>query len=255
MATVSFSFSLRSIVARILKAVMVVLIIPIAAGLLSGIVDQLTLQSVSFMGADHTIHDWVMGGFLSYVACHVLLYRPAPLFRASRQVFSAVAVWLFGSQVTSVENAELPKDPPKGKEGKASQKASAQPAGDPVAQGSTLVAFSPYVVPIYTVLACALGWGLKRWWIGSYTDAPIAVLIGVTLAFHWLMTADELQQQRSRWHIETYLLALSLVFVLTLLLTAAVLPWAVNEFSFLQALADGFRRTQTIYTALFSDLF
>ena len=69
------------------------------------------------------------------------------------------------------------------------------------------------------------------------------------------MTADELQAQRKRWHLETYLLALSLVFVLTLLVAAACLPWAVPELSFIRVLAEGLSRTQDIYTTIVYQLF
>ena len=75
------------------------------------------------------------------------------------------------------------------------------------------------------------------------------------MAFHWLMTADDLQQQRDRWHMETYLLAIGLVFVVTLLIGGACLPWAVPEFSFLRALADGLAYAQTLYWTLVQRLF
>ena len=77
----------------------------------------------------------------------------------------------------------------------------------------------------------------------------------MTIAFHWVMTADDLQQQRKRWHLETYLLALSLVFVLTLLAAAACLPWMVPEFSLVQMLSDGLARAQALYGAIIQQLF
>ena len=86
-------------------------------------------------------------------------------------------------------------------------------------------------------------------------DGPASILIGVTIAFHWLMTADALQQQRSRWHLETYLLAIGLVFALTLLIGGACLPWAIPEFSFVRALSDGCSRAQTIYTTIIQRVF
>jgi hypothetical protein len=77
----------------------------------------------------------------------------------------------------------------------------------------------------------------------------------MTAMFHWLMTADALQERRSEWHLETYLLALGLVFVLTILIGGACLPWAIPEFSFVRALAESFRHAQAIYTTLIQQLF
>ena len=222
---------------------MVAIVLPLAIGLLQSLLEQ--LERVSLSGG--TFRQWVGWGFMTYVGVHVLLFRPSGLFRISHRVFSSLAIWLFGGQVATVEE-------PKG--GKAAGKGAAKSGpSDPASQGSTLVAFSPYVVPVYPILVCAVGWLLARWWDRMFLDGPVAFAVGVTMAFHWLMTADDLQQQRRRWHLETYLLALSLVFVLTLLLGAACLPWAVPELSFVDTLGVGFSRTHTIYRTIIQRLF
>ena len=238
MAKRSSSFS--AVLARCVKAAMVAVLLPLPIGALAGMLEQLELISLS--GA--TYREWVGWGFMAYIGFHVLLYRPVRLFRASHRLFSTLALWLFGGQVSSVEGAG----------GADAKKGKGQKAG-PAAQGSTLVAFSPYVIPVYTVLVCALGWLGGRWWPRALMDGPVSFLIGATTAFHWLMTADELQQQRERWHIETYLLAISLVFMLTLLVSGACLPWALPEFSFITALSAGFARTKAIYASLVQQLF
>ncbi|MBI3010917.1 MAG: hypothetical protein HYY58_00270, partial [Candidatus Omnitrophica bacterium] len=61
---------------------------------------------------------------------------------------------------------------------------------------------------MYTVLVCAAAWGFGRWLDRAFVDGPSSFLVGMTMAFQWLMTADELQQQRGRWHLETYLLSI-----------------------------------------------
>ena len=235
------SSSVTVVLGRLVKIVMVVVLLPLAIGLLLGILQQLEVMTSS----GGTFREWVNLGFLTYVGIHVVLYRPVPLFRASHRLFSALAVWLFGGQVASVEQAGSGK----GKGAKGAKK------GDGGTQGSTLVAFSPYVIPLYTVLTCVAGWLLTRWWDRTVLDGPVSFLIGVSIAFHWLMTADDLQQQRARWHLETYLLAIGLVFALTLLIGAACLPWAIPEFSFVRALADGLAKTQAIYTTVIQRLF
>lgn len=230
-----------AVLGRVVKWVMVAVLIPLAIGLLQGILNQLDGPAAS--GA--TFREWVWWGFVTYVGTHLLLYRPAAMFRVSHRLFSTLAVWLFGGQVASTEG---------GGGGKAS-KGDKGGKGGPSSQGSTLVAFSPYVIPLYAVLGCAVGWALVRWVDRVFVDGPVSFFLGMAMAFHWIMAADDLQQQRDRWHLETYLLAIGLVFVLTLLIASACLPWAIPEFSFVRALAEGFSRSQAIYTTLIQRLF
>ena len=232
--------SLTTVLARLVKGMMVAILIPLAIGLLGGILGQ--LEIVTFSGG--TFHEWIEWGFVTYVGLHVLLYRPVSMFRVSHRMFSSLAVWLFGGQVASVDTSS-------GGKGKGAKGGT----GEAKTEGSTLVAFSPYVIPLYTILVCAAGWLLGRWTERALVDGPVSFLVGVTIAFQWLMSADDLQRQRERWHVETYLLAIGLVFVVTLLLGGACLPWAVPEFSFTRALAEGLSRTQEIYTTLIQRLF
>lgn len=234
--------SVTALLGRFVKIVMVVVVLSLAIGLLRAILEP--LEAVSASGA--TVRQWLMWGSWTYIGTHLLLYRPAAMFRAGRGLFSTLAAWLFGAQVASVDSSNG---------GGAKGKGTKSAKGEPASQGSTLVAFSPYVVPLYTVLVCAAGWGLGRWADQIEWSSAVAFLIGVTMTFHWLMTADELQQQRARWHLETYLLAIGLVFVVTLLIAGACLPWAVPEFSFTRALADGCSRTQAVYAAIIQRLF
>ncbi len=228
-----------TVISRLLKAAVVACLIPVVVGLLEATLAQLDLTSASGAMAQ----DWIRWGFGTYVALHIILYRPVSLFRASHRMFAALAVWLFGGQVASVEASRGG-----GKGGKGA-KAGAAP------QGSALVAFSPYVVPSYALLICVAGWVASWWWPRSLTRGPLCFLVGLAVAFHWLMTADELQQQRERWHLETYLLAVELIMLLTLCLVAAALPLAVPEFSFSAALSDGFIRAQELLTTVMRRLF
>jgi hypothetical protein len=237
------SSSVLGLAGRLVKAAMVLLVAPLAVALLLSLLEELNQPSAS---GSATFRDWALRGAWTYIGVHLLLARPARLFGISHRLFSTLAVWLFGGQVASVEQGQGGKGG-KGKDAKGGKGA----AG---AQGSTLVAFSPHVIPLYTILVCAAGWLLGRSLDRAVVDGPVSFLIGATMAFHWLMSADHLQQQRAQWHLETYLLAIGLVFVLTLLIGGACLPWAVPEASFVRALAEAFPRAQAIYTAVIQEL-
>lgn len=227
---------------RLLKVAVTALVVPAAIGLLLGVRAQ--LDQPSFSGG--LLLDWVGWGFGTYIGLHLLLYRPEPVFRFSHRLFSTVAGWLFGGQVASTEGAS----------GGGKGRAPKGGKGAGAAEGSTLVAFSPYVVPLYVVLVGVGAWLLRRMGLERHVvDGPAAALVGVAAAFHWVMTADDLQRQRERWHLETYLLALGLVFLLTLLIGAAALPLAAPEFSALDALAAGFDTTGALYKDIVQALF
>ena len=239
------SSSLAAAVGRVIKVAMVALIVPLILGLLQSFLTALEVETSS----GRTYRELVTWGFMTYVGMHVLLYRPTGLFRISHRLFSSIAVLLFGGQVASVEA----KGAGKGKRGKGEEGGGAETRT--TGEGSTLVAFSPYVIPLYVILVSLAALLLRHRVDSKWVDDPAGFLLGFLMAFHWLMTADDLQQQRERWHVETYLLAIGLVFVLTLLIGGACLPWAVPGFSFIAALSDGLSRTQVIYAMLVNRLF
>ena len=237
--------SLAAALGRLIKVCMVALIVPLTIGLLQSFLAALEVRTSS----GRTYRELATWGFVTYVGMHVLLYRPTGLFRVSHRLFSVLAVWLFGGQVASVEA----KSAGKGKRGKHEEGGGGETRTS--GEGSTLVAFSPYVIPLYVILVSLAALLLRHRVDSKWVDDPAGFLLGFLTAFHWLMTADDLQQQRDRWHVETYLLAIGLVFVLTLLIGGACVPWAVPEFSFVAALSDGLARTQALYAWLVNRLF
>ena len=235
--------NLTDALGRLIKIAVVVALLPLAVSLVIGMLRAMEAEQV--LGV--TAREWVIRGFLTYVAVHVALYRPVALFQFNHRLFSTLAVWLFGGQVASTEDA--PSGKVKVKKGAKAETSRAS------AGGSTLVAFSPYVIPLYTIIVCLVGGVLRSRWDRPVVGGVAAFLIGLTMAFHWLMTADDLQSQRSRWHLETYLLAIGLVFILTLLIADVFLPWAMPAFSPSQALAEAMAHARAVYATLIQRLF
>ena len=235
------------VASRLLKVLMAALVLPpLVIGLVSLLRNHLLIDTQ--LGRA-TFLDWVDRGFITYLGVHVLLYRPVTLFKACHRMFAVLAAWLFGGQVSST--TERPSSGGHHRKGKGSA-AAAESGG---AEGSTLVSFSPYAVPFAMILVCIAGWLVRRWVDSPWVNVLSAFFIGVAIAFHWTMTADDLQQQRKRWYVETYLLAIELVFVITVLVGAMCLPMVVPGFSFIQWLSDALLQTRVIYGAAFERLF
>ncbi len=85
---------IQTVFGRVIKAIVVAALIPVAVGLLVGVLGQFASASVSGVN----VARWLAWGFCTYLGVHILLYRPAGLFRISRTMFSTLAVWLFGGQ-------------------------------------------------------------------------------------------------------------------------------------------------------------
>ena len=160
------SSNASGLIGRLVKIVMVVVLLPTAAALLLGVLNQLNVPSLS----GGQVREWVVWGAMTYLGIHILLYRPLALFRGSHRLFSALAVWLFGGHVSSVEDAKVTA---------AKKKWIRRAKSEGSAQGSTLVAFSPYVIPLYTVLVCAAGWGMRQGLDRVFVDGPISFFLGI----------------------------------------------------------------------------
>jgi hypothetical protein len=249
MAKRSSSGGLLAILGRLLKVVMAALVLPLAMWLIVSALEQLDAMILS----GRTAREWIVWGALGYVGVHLLLWRPTGLFRINERLFATLAAWLFGGSVAPT--GEVEAGPP-GARGKAAKKARGG-RGDAAAEGpsSTLVAFSPYVIPLYAMLVCVSAWALAPWLDRPLIETAAVMLIGVTTAFHGLMSAEALQAQRSRMSLETYLLAVGLVFLITVLIVGACLPLVLPAFSWTQAISDGVARAGAFYAALWRQLF
>ena len=239
------SFSPGGFLSRLVKAAMVILLVPSVIGMVDAVMRHLNDIALHHRMAGY----WVSWGFLSYVGLHLLLFRPRAMFHSSHRMFAVVAGWLFGGHVTSVEEGTRVSG------SKRRKNASDDEETVSTAAGSPLVAFSPYVIPFYTILVCGLSVLARRQLPQAAIEIPAAFAVGVSMAFHWIMTADDLQEQRGQWHVETYLLAIVLVFLLTLVIASACMPWALPQFSFGTVMSDGVARSRALYEAIYGQLF
>ena len=229
---------------RFVKILIGVSLIPLALGIALGIRQQLERWLIG----PKSFAEWVALGALSYLGLHLFVYKPQLLFRVQHRLLSRLSVWLFGGQVaTTTPKGEPSKNDKKGK-GKS------KGAGEG-SQGSTLLVLSPYLIPLYTLFACLASWVLKRWLTPALVDPATGFLVGATLMLHWVMAADDLQQDRNRFPPDAYLLALSLIAVVTLVVVSLCLPMAVPDFSLPSVFAEALARARAIYTSVLHTLF
>ncbi len=231
---------------RLVKACVGVLLLPPVVGLAWGLWRQLDSITVGL----HSALWWFLWGFGGYVSVHVLLLKPAFLFQLNHTLLERLAVWLFGGQVTTVGSEEpAPARKSRGRGKDEANGASAPP--------STLVSFSPYLVPLYVVLATIALWSATRWlqrpW--SWWDQAVSVAVGVALGFHIAMTGEDLQEHGDQFPLETRLVAVAICVAGSVLVTSLCMPLALPAFSLPGVFTDMGTSTHAIYARIFQTLF
>jgi len=228
-------------IGRFVKGLVAVLLVPPVIGATIGLVRQLE----GIAAGTRTCSQWFVWGIASYLGLHLLFYRPKALFRFNHALLARLAVWLFGGQVSTVGSGGV-------KGSRSSGKGKDKTA---LVQGSTLVVLSPYLVPLYLVLVSVTIWLLARWIPGWSLNGFASVLIGASLAFHIAMTAEDLQQDRERFPVETHLMTLAISGLCSLLVCSVCLPLAIPEFSVPRLFADAIANARAIYTNVINTLF
>jgi hypothetical protein len=226
------------LIGRIIKGVIACALIPPLVALIASIRQDLG----SFYASGKSLAGWIDLGAISYIGMHLLLYKPVTLFKIQHQALSRIATWLFGSQVSTSGsgNKDDSKHKDKGKKGKDKQDSGA-------GGGSTLLVLSPYLVPLYSILFCLGIWIAKRWTDVLWIDAFAASIIGASLAMHWVMTADDLQQKRDRFTLEAYVISLCIIGIISSLLVCASMPLVVSSFSVPAVLSRTIQISSDIY--------
>lgn len=241
---VKLSWMIWQWLGRLLKAVIACATIPLIIGLAGALIQQ----ADAVPAGPRSVGQWFRIGCWIYLGIHLLFYQPKALFQFQHGLLSRMATWLFGGQVATVE-----PDTGKGKGKTKSRAAKSDSSGKP--EGSTLVAVSPYLVPFYSVLVCGLAWLIRRWTQHWWVDAGAALLLGGSVMLHWVMTADDLREDRERFPLTTYVLTIGLIGVLTLGLISLVLPLVAPGVSPAELLTDAWARTRAIYASLVQTLF
>ncbi len=223
---------------RLVKGLVGALLIPPVVGISLGLYEQLSTVRA---GREHA-GQWFLWGLAGYAGMHLLLYRPMVLFRVNHALLERLAVWLFGGQVATV-GSEAPAPRAKPKRGKDDG------ADDtPPAEASTLVVFSPYLVPLYVVLLCVIAWALTKWTDVERITWLTSLLIGIGLSFHLSMAGEDLQEHAEQFPIETRLMALAISALTSVTIAIVCLPLALPAFSIPAAFARAGDATAAIYS-------
>lgn len=206
-----------------------ILLVPVAIG--TGKAFYILISGIDpASGALHVLER----GVLIYLLFHVLVIRPAYLYVLGHELVHVIATWLCGGRVVSFN---------------------VSPAGGNVVTSKTnfFIELSPYFVPLYTILLGPLFILFKA----MNKDVPqmsgiFLFLVGLTLAFHFVMTTEVLKVQQSDVVKSGFIFSIILIFIGNLVITMAVFSPVFDNISFLGFLKSSTAYSKEIYRLLWS---
>lgn len=198
---------------KFLKTLLGIVMVPVFIG---------TLRSFHMAISDISLFSGILRvmerGVLAYLVFHLLIIRPVYIYVLSHECVHVLATWLCGGHVVSF---------------------SVTPSGGNVVTSKTnfFIELSPYFVPLYTILLGAVYVILKAMDI-SIPDMSIifVFLIGFTLAFHFVMTAEVMKMQQSDIAKSGLIFSLVVIFVGNLTVVMAVFSplFRISFFDFIK---------------------
>ncbi len=216
---------------KIFRTITGILLLPAAVG-----TAQAFASSVSGMDLYGGMLHIMERGIIVYLLIHLLVFRPVYIYVLGHELVHVIATWLCGGQVVSFN---------------------VTPSGGNVATSKTnfFIELSPYFVPIYTLLLGPIFFVLKAVGVAGADAAPyLMFFVGVTLAFHFIMTTEVLRLKQPDIAKSGFIFSLVIIFMGNLFLTTAVFSPFFNGISFVEFAKNMFFNSADIYKITYSGI-
>jgi hypothetical protein len=217
---------------RFLKTLAGILLIPVIIGF--GKSFYFSISDISIFSGTLRILE---RGVLAYLLVHVMIFRPAYLYVLGHEFVHVLATWLCGGRVVSF---------------------SVKPSGGNVvtSKSNIFIELSPYFVPIYTIALGPVFFALKA--MGRETPFMAEVfifLVGLTLAFHFVMTSEVLRIEQPDILKSGLLFSLVFIFIFNLVITMAVIAPVFDGLSFMNFMRSAVDNTKELYLLIYNKAF
>jgi hypothetical protein len=213
---------------KILKTIIGILLLPVAVG--TGKAFYVYISGIGALGDSlHVLER----GVLVYLLLHVLIMRPVFLYVLAHEFVHVLATWICGGHVMSFN---------------------VKPSGGNVVTSKTnfFIELSPYFIPLYTLLLGPVFFILRK--VNPQLDVPsvFIFLVGLTLAFHFVMTSEVLRIQQSDIAKSGFIFSLVLIFICNLIIVIAVFSPVFQDISFVDFLKSSVAYSRDIYLQLYA---
>ncbi len=177
---------------------------------------------------------YFMWGIGTYVALHLLFFKPTFVYVLGHEAVHAVTSWAMGGKINSFKVSE---------EGGSVE----------TTKTNAFIELSPYFIPIYAVIIMVI------YFVVAYSykinGATFIYLIGFALALHVVMTLEVMKTRQPDMMKSGYLFSIVVVYVLNIVIIAVLFSLLFNSFSAKKFFVDGYAFSKDIYTAIAKQLF
>ena len=214
---------------KIVKLVVGILSIPVMFG-----VTYAFYVNITAVSALSGILGYFVWGVVSYVALHLLFYKPTFVYVLGHEAVHAVFAWVMGGKIKSFNVS---------KEG-------GSVATD---KSNAVIELSPYFVPIYAIVLMIV------YSVVSYSykinGAVFFYLIGFALAFHVVMTIEVMKTRQPDILKSGYLFSIVFVYVLNIIIIALLFSLMFKSFSAKHFFIDTWNASKGVYVGFVKQMF
>jgi len=218
---------------RITKFVIGLLVIPIAIAISIAFFKELSDIEYSSKFSNSEFFLW---GVVTYAAMHLLLFKPKYLYTVGHEATHAFSTLLCGGRVTSFRVSK--------EGGRVS-----------TTKNNFFISLSPYFVPFYTLAISLAYFSGSIFYNLSYLSTYFIFLIGFSLAFHIISTAEVLKIEQPDILKTGYLFSIALIYAGNIILIAFIICLMFKEPSFESFLRNSYTTASNMYMKIFNQLF
>jgi len=213
----------------LVKLAVAILSVPLAIGVSLAFYKNLIL--ISELSGSLKYFLWGIG---SYVALHLLFYRPTYLYVLGHEAVHAGISWIFGGKIKSFKVSD--------KGGSVS-----------TTKSNVVVELSPYFVPIYAIIISVIYFIIASSY--NINGAIFIFLIGFALAFHMVSTIEVMKIRQPDIVKSGYFFSIVMVFVLNIVVISVMFGLLFSSFSLKKFFIDSWTMSKDVYVAIVKQLF
>jgi len=219
---------------RLFKTIIGLLLIPVAIATARAFYLQISNIGSTFSNSLLILER----GVLVYVLFHVLIMRPVSIYVFAHEFVHVIATWLCGGRVESFNMGE---------------------SGGSVVTSKTnlFIELSPYFVPLYTLLLGPVFLILKATGVDMIIrnlGSIFLFLVGLTLAFHFVMTAEVLKIKQPDIARSGIIFSIVIIFVCNLIITMGVFCPFFQSVSFMAFIKSTATYSVKLYALIYEQV-
>lgn len=218
---------------KVIKTVIGMLLLPLVASFSIAFYEQFGSIDIFLTRGQQ----YFLRGIVAYCLVQLFLFKPVFLYVMGHEAVHVLATWLCLGKVTSF-------------------KVTSGGGSVSTSKSNLFISLSPYFVPIYALLLIVVYYLINNViFSGIFAPAYFMFLLGMTLAFHIVMTVDTLKTRQPDLVKAGHLTSAILIYVINITLVAGTLGLLFDGFSFRYFLNNTFYLSIIVYQNIFDQLF